>query len=112
MALVLNTLDDAFSTPVDVIGGSAFNLVKSSVNVHLRGIGQTKHSLVFIMSVIGEFVVSSNVSILFSVNLCNLSVGLSEDLCAEVEFLNSAVGLAVFGDEVHEIRIVLSKWHS
>ena len=86
--------------------------MKCSVYIHLRGVSQTKHSLVFIMSVIGEFVVSGDVSILLSIDFCNLSVGLSKDLGAEVEFLNSAVGLAVFSDEVHEIRIVLSKWHS
>ncbi len=86
--------------------------MKSSVKVHLGSIGQTKHSLVFIMGVIGELVVSGNVSILFSIDFGNLSVGLSEDLGAEVEFLNSAVGLAVFSDEVHEIEVVLSKWHS
>lgn len=64
------------------------------------------------MGVIGELVVSGNVSVLFSIDFGNLSVGLSEDLSAEVEFLYSAVGLAVFSDEVHEIEVILSKWHS
>ena len=112
MALVLNALNDARSAPVDVVCGSAFYFVKSSVNVHLGSIGQTKHSLVFIMGVIGELVVSGNVSVLFRIDFGNLSVGLSEDLSAEVEFLHSAVGLAVFSDKVHEIIVVLSKWHS